>query len=118
MTFKERLMQEHPEWVGNCYEGGCRQCPSYYGYETDDESTANCKSNGGNGCRYCWNREIPGTEKEQNQLKSQQIIEMLDRATKNGDIDTHYLIGDNKGHIIMYYNAEDLKRVLKSIIGV
>lgn len=56
MTYKEKLMKEHPECVDERYHGGARSCPKDYGYEQDyDDCTwPNCRS--------CWNREIPGTE--------------------------------------------------------
>lgn len=50
MTYKERLLQEHPEYVGPEYDGGCKGCPDDYGYEED--STCACR------CEECWNREI------------------------------------------------------------
>ena len=32
MTFKEKLQQEHPEAIGEKYDGGCKNCPYDYGY--------------------------------------------------------------------------------------
>lgn len=51
MTFKEKLMQEHPEKdIARTID---RHCPDFYGYEKEnylcDELT----------CDECWNREIP-----------------------------------------------------------
>ncbi len=40
MTFKEKLKQEHPEYVDNYkYAGGCRGCPHDYGYIEEEELT-------------------------------------------------------------------------------
>lgn len=50
MTFKERLMIEHPELVGDRFYGGCYTCPNAFGYEEDSEQ--NCTVNGGKGCEY------------------------------------------------------------------
>lgn len=58
MTFKEKLKQEHPVDVGDDFIGGCALCPDDYGYEAEKESKKNCKVNNGNGCEYCWNREM------------------------------------------------------------
>lgn len=62
MTFKEKLKIEHPDCVDDCL------CPDDYGYEDYDSSIKNCLSNGGNGCTYCWNREIP-EEKDGEHMK-------------------------------------------------
>lgn len=65
MTFKEKLRQEQPNKINHRYCGGCKNCPDDYGYEKEEESEKNCRSNGGKGCEYCWNREMPETEKKQ-----------------------------------------------------
>lgn len=54
MTFRERLEQEHPECIGEWFDGGCRKCPDSYGYERH----ADCDEVDGN-CEDCWNRELP-----------------------------------------------------------
>lgn len=59
MTFREKLRLEQPDKVRPIYSGGCMKCPSYYRYETTEESIKNCKINGGKGCKYCWSRAIP-----------------------------------------------------------
>ena len=58
MTFKEKLQQETPNKVDSACDDGCVGCPSDYGYERRELSVKNCRSNGGKGCEYCWNREI------------------------------------------------------------
>lgn len=63
MTFREKLAMEHPDSVGPDYTGGCEDCPHDWGYESAEESTNNCEENCGKGCEYCWNREMPKTEK-------------------------------------------------------
>lgn len=58
MTFKNKLLQDHPEYVHDRYLGGCKGCPADYGYEKEKPCKANhniardCK-------RHCWGREIP-----------------------------------------------------------
>lgn len=46
MTFKEKLQQEHPEYVSDRFAGGCEKCPHTYGYEEEDEEL---KQMGGDG---------------------------------------------------------------------
>ena len=58
MTCRERLAIEHPEDVGECFWGGCADCPSKYGYLPDP-------LDGCGDCASCWDREIPNVEKIQ-----------------------------------------------------
>ena len=53
MTYKELLWLQYPEFASPQYRGGCRSCPSTYGYEApeDYEDHADCSK--------CWDREIP-----------------------------------------------------------
>lgn len=58
MTFREKLMQEHPECVCEDFVGGCNGCPEDYGYEPGfDCAVVHCHA--------CWDREIPMTPEEQ-----------------------------------------------------
>lgn len=59
MTFREKLQMEHPEYVNEIFSGGCRNCPSTYGYE----EARNCVWESDEKCAECWNREMPGTDK-------------------------------------------------------
>ena len=59
MTFKEKLMIEHPQCVDPWFYGGCYGCPRRYGYETET-----CCPNKTSDCEACWNRTIPGTEND------------------------------------------------------
>ena len=62
MTYKEKLMHEHPECLSESYAGGCQGCPYDYGYEPKKEDR--CKKTEYN-CAKCWNREMPETAAEQ-----------------------------------------------------
>ena len=65
MTYRELLQKEHPENVGEEYEGGCYRCPSSYGYEADNGNGQPCLKYVAHSnaiCAACWNREIPGSE--------------------------------------------------------
>lgn len=55
MTFREKLMQEHPEYVRDTYFGGCFSCPYTYDYEEFQP----CDGNNYKSCRACWDREMP-----------------------------------------------------------
>ena len=59
MTFREKLMQEHPECVGTKYRGGCRGCPEEYGYENGTPKICGTRILP---CRDCWDREMPEDE--------------------------------------------------------
>lgn len=63
MTFKEKLQQEHPESVSDKFKRGCEGCPCVYGYEDDFDECG--EENGEGNCEYCWNREIPETDKKE-----------------------------------------------------
>lgn len=65
MTFKEKLAMEHPDQIRSDCEGGCVGCPGDYHYDIE-----RCTDPDGN-CERCWNREIPGTEKPEEQLASE-----------------------------------------------
>ncbi|RZT02929.1 hypothetical protein [Cuneatibacter caecimuris] len=62
MTYKEKLQQEHPDYVDKKYSGGCLLCPYSYGYESSENSEHACLKLKGD-CEACWNREIPGTQR-------------------------------------------------------
>lgn len=63
MTFREKLEKEHPDYVDDKFQGGCRECPYSYGYETWNDHKQPCADErfrvGECRCRACWNREIP-----------------------------------------------------------
>lgn len=54
MTYREKLLEEHPECVDSMYTGGCRDCPKDYGYEEDKD----CHYVTEEKCRKCWNRQM------------------------------------------------------------
>lgn len=71
MTCREKLKIQHPEYVvhdyisdkesiglfGSNYAGGCKGCPSNYGYLDEPEWCDGTSSR----CAECWDREIPET---------------------------------------------------------
>lgn len=58
MTCRERLLIEHPEDVRPDCVGGCRRCPQFYGYVTEDRCLATDRKRGHNkdDCTECWNQ--------------------------------------------------------------
>ena len=74
MTFKEKLQLEHPELIDE--EGYCEDCPEDYGYEVNSVCIERA-----DGCRVCWDIEIPGTEDKEmtrDDLKDGMICEQRD----------------------------------------
>ena len=63
MTFKEWMVENNPGFISR-YTRGTYGCPYEYGLEISEESNKNCTVNGGKGCEYCWNREMPMILKE------------------------------------------------------
>lgn len=62
MTYKEKLMMDHPDYIDPRLHGNCCGCPSGYGYCSEDENL--CKIRGVHTgdekiCTECWNREMP-----------------------------------------------------------
>ena len=58
MTCREKLAMEHPGGLNIKCFGGCRGCPSEYGYAKEPEW---CKP-GDETCTKCWDREVEGVE--------------------------------------------------------
>ena len=65
MTYRERLAKEHPECVDVRHLGGCKYCPSDYGYETKSYCTLNCYA--------CWGREMPMTPEAQEEQEEHDL---------------------------------------------
>lgn len=63
MTCREKLMKEHPDYISDSYMGGCRDCPSSYGYLHDPDRYCYPTETT---CRDCWDREIPENKEETN----------------------------------------------------
>lgn len=76
MTCREKLAIEHPDKINPTCDGGCRGCPSQYGYMDRDAFVCSGIPNDKQ-CTKCWDREIPGTEpaKPSNQLDIHKLID-------------------------------------------
>ena len=71
MKYIEKLRKEHPECVSDEYSGGYIGCPESYGYEphTRDCPEETKSLDLEEGCRICWNREIPEDKTEMQDWK-------------------------------------------------
>ena len=68
MTFREKLMQEHPDRTNDHYFGGCFGCPETFGYE----ELSVCPPPGipkYDDCAACWDREMPEGDGEAGMVK-------------------------------------------------
>lgn len=70
MTYREKLMLEHPEKVNVKHLGGCCGCPRDYGYTVqlgDCRDLLSHQSLKVSTCVKCWDKEIPNEEVESNE---------------------------------------------------
>lgn len=65
-TFRELLVLEHPDAVGEEFVGGCYGCPRNYGYEPENKACPHeyVRQQGAKEvlCADCWDRIVPGSE--------------------------------------------------------
>ena len=99
MTCREKLALEHAAYIGNEYPGGCRNCPSAYGYLDDPDYCGELDSRG---CYECWNREIPETETVEN-------IEEVNETMNNNTVTT------KKTKAELLNEITDLKKELENL---
>lgn len=59
MTYREKIQKEYPECVNEKFLGGCKGCPSIYGYKPAGSGCSPL------GCAKCWDTVIPGTEEDE-----------------------------------------------------
>lgn len=78
MTCREMLALEHPNHIGD-FDGGCRGCPSYFYYMPDPEWCGTDREPA-NKCTICWDREIPGTEANSDDV-TEAINNMYEKET-------------------------------------
>lgn len=109
MTLKEWVMKNEPEYVGDEFIGDVMGCPYDYELKKREDSIKNCKDKGGEGCEYCWNREMEeGVKKEftKADLRNGMVVECKD-GTRELFLDGK-LIGKNYYNFICFYK-DDLK---------
>ena len=77
MTLREKLEIEHPECVDEKFNGGCKDCPSMYGYCSRESDMCDCKTCNDELCRKCWDQQYEGELTPQ-----EKKIEELERQIK------------------------------------
>jgi hypothetical protein len=84
MTCREKLAKEHPDMIDPNENGGCRGCPSSYGYLVDPDYCV-CDESGMlqyERCDRCWSREIP---EKNDTRKSEEIVGHPDPVGEPGE---------------------------------
>ena len=114
MTCREKLKIEHPEYVDTSYRGGCKGCPSNYGYLPDPPAIKGYFDDCTITCTVCWDREIPVEDLKK--IEDEAVARMK-KECFSGDIETDHgradsiLIGVlNKiglCHLVETYNSVD-----------
>ena len=61
MKLRDKLFEERPDCVRECFLGGCEGCPNHYGYE-EHVPCGDVPSNE-EMCRACWDRDESECEK-------------------------------------------------------
>lgn len=96
MTYREKLKQEHPEYVSEDAIGGCKGCPNHYGYGPEEQDNKNtCKGYGKLlspyievFCRQCWDQEIQEEEPAATAPDVDDVLESLQRLHENAHMTT------------------------------
>lgn len=63
MTYREKAMVEHPDYISGRYIGGVKGCPHDGPYYYTPFAWFRCRATD-EGCRECWDREINKSETE------------------------------------------------------
>lgn len=60
ITCREKLELDHPEFIDEKWNGGCKDCPHTYGYKKMDECVCDCKTCDNDICTKCWDQPYEG----------------------------------------------------------
>lgn len=106
MTFREKLMQEHPELISTRYLGGCKGCPYHYGYE-HGRSEKCVGAPDVYTCAMCWNRQMPGTETKKEtpigpNITKEDVFKLIDEAVTKKDRSISLYFGPNGMSLAIY----------------
>lgn len=115
MTCREKLAKEHPECISDKYTGGCKFCPTNYGYLGNPIYCPACSDE--EKCTMCWDREIPGTEKSKPDISWDRIKELIDDAMEKRDRSVSLYFNPDTGMSVSVYpwpDAEDLYEQYKN----
>jgi hypothetical protein len=121
MTCGEKPKIEYPYKVNNCWFGGCAGCPSEYFYLSDpawcSKTNTGTKFDDRELCTKCWDREIPGTEenKEEVKMKTERKFYTCTEISKMSEFEKNGLIARLQSDIAST-NVEciDLKNRLRA----
>ena len=100
MTCREKLMQEHPEYMNLACFGGCVGCPNHYGYLPKPD---NCDELG---CAECWDREIPEPKKNAKPtIPWSEIHKIINEAFDKGNQEISLYFNPDTGMTVHIYPA-------------
>lgn len=60
ITCREKLELDHPEFIDEKWDGGCKDCPSMYGYCKQESDLCDCKTCDNDICTKCWDQPYEG----------------------------------------------------------
>ena len=60
ITCREKLEIDHPEFIDEKWNGGCKDCPHTYGYKKMDDCACDCKTCDNDICTRCWDEPYEG----------------------------------------------------------
>lgn len=82
MTYREKLAMEQPECIDANLKGGCKGCPTTYGYASEEDTCSYVQLSS---CTECWDREIPELANAivRNGMTSETFNKLLDELDGN-----------------------------------
>ena len=83
MTYREKVIKEHPEDIGEQWTGGVKYCPAFYGYE-EELWCFNRANNSRSKCEECWNREIEEKENKTMKYKVGDVVHAKGKVVELG----------------------------------
>lgn len=99
MTYKGKLMQDHPEFVSDDYTGGCKGCPSEYYPEAGVPFDHFCGEE--ETCAKCWNREADSTDDApQEKATTTCSCDLCDDYDKFGSIVCYLPLDNGEGEAV------------------
>lgn len=61
ITCREKLEMDHPEFIDEKWDGGCKDCPGTYGYRDEAlDALCDCKTCNNDICTKCWDQPYEG----------------------------------------------------------
>lgn len=84
ITCREKLAIDHPEFIDEKWNGGCKDCPSMYGYCKQESDLCDCKTCNNDICTKCWDQPYEGelTELEKRYFEMKKENDKLEEEHK------------------------------------